>query len=596
MNLLPKVFKKGDVDEFEPSKINESIIQETGMDEENARKITELVVRRIISSNMKFLSGPHIREIVCSILSENQYGQERKLYTRIGMPLMDYEKVLEMNQQIDSKNIINPEKIHHWAANQLAEEYTLLRILNDEESRAHLFGDIYIHQLKFFDLRPYNQYWDPRLILENGLPPIKNYTYTCKSKPAKNLKEAVNHLANWLGMIQTEFSGNQGLELITLFLAPYIQGLDDAEIQEAMKRFVYSINYLSTSSGKNYLKTSLSCSTGILSSMLDAPAIGPGGIKTGDYSSYKQECTKLFDIITQIFTKGDDNNCYFPYPEHLIYYNKEWLNEFKQQYEEICREVLKNQTPQFINVDRHKILNNLIHTDPLSYLNHGVLQKISLNLPRYAFLNQDETKFIEHLQSNLDICFKILDKKHAIIERRLRTGHLPLCGGYVEERQLFDLSNQELCVGFIGLNEAVKIITNFELHENDDAFSFGKKIMKAIHISCEERSKDDGKHYSLIDASSKGAIRRFLGLDLKHFPKLAIKNYQTSSHFRAKENLDLDDIIKKQGIFHPWILNDARVEISIGNHKENLQTQKDLMRILKYSCTNTEILSLKYVP
>jgi anaerobic ribonucleoside-triphosphate reductase len=157
MNLLPKVFKKGDVDEFEPSKIIESIIQETGMDEENARKITELVVRRIISSNMKFLSGPHIREIVCSILSENQYGQERKLYTRIGMPLMDYEKVLEMNQQIDSKNIINPEKIHHWAANQLAEEYTLLRILNDEESRAHLFGDIYIHQLKFFDLRPYNQ-------------------------------------------------------------------------------------------------------------------------------------------------------------------------------------------------------------------------------------------------------------------------------------------------------------------------------------------------------------------------------------------------------------------------------------------------------
>ncbi|MHA1499967.1 MAG: hypothetical protein ACTSRT_20765 [Promethearchaeota archaeon] len=38
MNLLPKVFKKGDVDEFEPSKIMESIIQETGVDEENARK------------------------------------------------------------------------------------------------------------------------------------------------------------------------------------------------------------------------------------------------------------------------------------------------------------------------------------------------------------------------------------------------------------------------------------------------------------------------------------------------------------------------------------------------------------------------------
>lgn len=596
MNLLPKVFKKGDVDEFEPSKIMESIIQETGVDEENARKITELVVRRIISSNMKFLSGPHIREIVCSILSENQYEQERKLYTRIGMPLMDYEKILEASQKESSEKILNPEKIHHWAANQLAEEYTLLRILNDEESKAHLYGDLYIHQLKYFDLRPYNQYWDPRLVLEHGLPPIKNYTYTCKSKPAKNLKEAVDHLANWLGMIQTEFSGNQGLELITVFLAPYIQGLNDNEIKEIMKRFIYNINYLSTSSGKNYLKSSLACSPGILPPLLDIPAIGPGGIEISPYDSYKKESTKLFDIITQIYTEGDDYNSYFPFPEHIIYYNEEWLISFKEHYESICKEVLKNQTSCFINIERHKILNKMIQTAPNSYFNHGILQKISLNLPRYAFLSQDETKFFELLNTNLKVCIEILDKKHAIIGQRLRTGHLPLCSGYIDDHQLFDLDKQELCVGFIGLNEAVKILTNFELHETDTALLLGEKIVKKIHDYCEDLSKNEGKHYSLINASSKGAIRRFLRLDSKHFPNLALKNYQKSSHFREIDNLELNEKIKKQGRFHPWILNDARVEISLRNHEENLQSQKDLMRILNYSCTNTEILSLKYLP
>ncbi|MFX1316078.1 MAG: ATP cone domain-containing protein, partial [Promethearchaeota archaeon] len=89
MDLLPKVFRtEGDMVEFDPSKILNSIIKETGIDDEDARHITELVVRRIISSGIKFLSGPHIREIVCSMLSENQFEQERKLYTRIGMPLM----------------------------------------------------------------------------------------------------------------------------------------------------------------------------------------------------------------------------------------------------------------------------------------------------------------------------------------------------------------------------------------------------------------------------------------------------------------------------------------------------------------------------
>jgi len=90
-NLLPRVSRtEGDVVPFNPFKIKQSIVNETGLDLESADRITELVVRRIISSNIRFLSGPHIREIVCSILSEQHYEDERKIYTRIGMPLMDY--------------------------------------------------------------------------------------------------------------------------------------------------------------------------------------------------------------------------------------------------------------------------------------------------------------------------------------------------------------------------------------------------------------------------------------------------------------------------------------------------------------------------
>ena len=61
MDLLPKVFRtEGNITEFDPTKIFESILKETKMDEKDAKHIMELVVRRIISSGMKFLSGPHI--------------------------------------------------------------------------------------------------------------------------------------------------------------------------------------------------------------------------------------------------------------------------------------------------------------------------------------------------------------------------------------------------------------------------------------------------------------------------------------------------------------------------------------------------------
>ena len=78
--LIPQVFRtEGDVVPFDPVKIEHSLIRETGLDQRSADRITELVVRRIISSGIKFLSGPHIREIVCSILSEQHFEEERKI-------------------------------------------------------------------------------------------------------------------------------------------------------------------------------------------------------------------------------------------------------------------------------------------------------------------------------------------------------------------------------------------------------------------------------------------------------------------------------------------------------------------------------------
>ncbi len=61
--LLPQVFRtEGDVVAFDTAKIEQSLMRETSLDQKTADRITELVVRRIISSGIKFLSGPHIRE------------------------------------------------------------------------------------------------------------------------------------------------------------------------------------------------------------------------------------------------------------------------------------------------------------------------------------------------------------------------------------------------------------------------------------------------------------------------------------------------------------------------------------------------------
>jgi len=588
--LLPKVSRsEGDVVGFDP------------MSEENAQKVTELTVRRIISSGMEFLSGPHIREIVCSVLSEQRFEQERKIYTRIGMPLMDYEEILDHGPKNKTGELINPEKIHHWAADQLAEEYTLLRILNDEESKAHLYGDIHLHKLKYFDLRPLSQTWDPRMILKYGVPPISDWSHCCRSGPAEDLRTAVHHLVEWLGMVQGEFSGDQGFNFISTFLAPYARGLTDDEIKHAMKRFILEINQLASIIGRNIPVTSISYSPAILNVLSKIKAIGPDGKDVGKYGEFAEENMRLFKILTDSFIEGDYYGNSFNYPKQIVYIKKEWLNNFDDAYSKIWEEVKLRKGLYIINLCSNW-LNNEVQSQYIDETIHnfGTLQNISLNLPRYSYLGKDEDKFVEILEEKMNLCSIIFEKKYQIIKKRLKSKHLPLCSSFIKkDKALFNLENQNYAFNIVGLNEAIKYLTNHELHENHDAFNLGKKIIERIKIFCEELTQENNKKFVLQENFSNKVLYRFATLDLKHFPKLAIPHpnnngksfYTNSAHFNKEADLTLFDQINKQGVFHKISQNGRHtMQISL----KQLVNQ-NLPELIKIVCEDSDIACLEFI-
>ena len=604
MNLLPKVFRtEGDIVEFDPSKILNSIMKETGMDEEKAKHITELVVRRIISSGIQFLSGPHIREIVCSILSENRFENERKLYTRIGMPLMDYEKILEYGLKKGENKTLNPEKIHHWAANQLAEEYTLLRILNDEESEAHLYGDIYIHQLKYFDLRPYSQIWDPRIILQHGVPPIDKSLGFYKSAPPKSLDEAIYQLTNWFGIVQGEFCGSQVYDFFNLFLAPFAKGLDYKSIKSAIHSYYPQINYISMILGKNYLKSSICCSPKICESLENQPAVGSKGEFVGVYGDYKDECLNIFKAFIEVISQIKYNGVPQKWSLHRIYFKNEWLEQYRDLYKLIYDKISTNYNPILVNTSTEFYQSKLALLDSKNYINHGILQKISLNLPRIAYLAPDENSFMELLTEKQELCFNILKKKYNIIQKRISTNHLPFCSAKINDQSLYNFKLQDLSVGVVGLNEAVKMLTNYELHESDDALNVGKHIISVIHDSCIKRSKNENIPYSLIEDSSNTATKRFIRLDLKHFPKMAVSTkregekqifYSNSTHFSKNSSLPIDDLLKIQGEFHKLIKNGAHEHIGLKQEKCDITTFEKFLKALEFANLATTINNIQF--
>jgi len=82
---------------------------------------------------------------------------------------MDYENFIEIGIKENANQYQNPMSIHSWCADRISSEYALLRLLTEKQSKAHLKGDIHIHMLPYFDLRPFCQEFDLRIILKNGL-------------------------------------------------------------------------------------------------------------------------------------------------------------------------------------------------------------------------------------------------------------------------------------------------------------------------------------------------------------------------------------------------------------------------------------------
>ncbi|MFX1412047.1 MAG: anaerobic ribonucleoside-triphosphate reductase, partial [Promethearchaeota archaeon] len=458
---------------------------------------------------------------------------------------------------------------------------------------------IHIHKLKYFDLRPLSQTWDPRIILKNGIPPVSNMIPCCKSGPANNLNAAIRHLSKWLSIIQSEFCGNHGFHAITTFLAPYIKNLTTEEIYHCMRDFAYDLNQLFIIIGRDISETFISTSPFILEDLIETPAIGPHGKINGVYGDYNHECLKLFDAITNVFIEGDFLGNSFNFLKQLIFFNEKGLTALESAYSKVWEEIKTRQTPYLLNLcsdwykDKLKNQMNLINSS-----NFGVLQSICLNLPRLAYLTEDEDKYMEILEEKIKFCSTILLKKYNIIKRRLETNHLPFCSGYVNKQPLFNLDNQELSISFVGLNEAVKFLTNYELHESSEAFNLGKKILKKMIQVCEELSSKEDKRYSLVENSSMKALKRFVRLDLKHFPNFAIpyskgksKYYTNSAYFRENIDFDLYEKVNKQGEFHSIIQNVLVEKISLNEFEKYKINLRDF---IKKICTESDISCLKF--
>uniref|UniRef100_UPI0023B8AFD2 anaerobic ribonucleoside-triphosphate reductase n=1 Tax=Campylobacter concisus TaxID=199 RepID=UPI0023B8AFD2 len=108
-----------------------------------------------------------------------------------------------------------------------------------EEGLAHRNGDYHIHDLDC--LTGYCAGWSLRALLNEGFNGVRGRV---ESRAPKHFREALYQMANFLGILQSEWAGAQAFSSFDTYLAPYVfkDDLSDAEIKKAITSFIFNLN------------------------------------------------------------------------------------------------------------------------------------------------------------------------------------------------------------------------------------------------------------------------------------------------------------------------------------------------------------------
>ena len=216
---------------------------------------------------------------------------------------------------------------------------------------------------------------------------------------------------------------------------------------------------------------------------------------------------------------------------------------------------------------RTKVVANLFG-EPRS-IGRANIDYISINLPRIA-LEIDR----DHPDVNLDVKFKMFKIKWTetalIVKEILHDRYQGLiqmepkdfpCNYrfnlWIEDfktaKSLEEIfKNGTLSVGFIGLSEAVEILTNKRYYSDDDIYSKTLDFVKYMRETVDGFIKEHNLNFTLLASSGEYISGRFPEIDSKYFDHPVIKNgfYTNSFHVNVDSGLHPIQKIRFEGPFH----------------------------------------------
>jgi len=567
--------------EWNRNKIIDMILKETKLSEifysksaatyEEAEAIAKETESIVLKMRREFLSGPLIREIVNTILIDRGHPEWRNVMTRVGVSVHDAFQIdsgYGFEAKDNANQLDNAETSHKRKADKLSKEQNLL-LIPSEAAELHLNGDFHIHDLEYFGTRPFCQDWDLRYFLYYGLMPDGIGKQSSIAGPAKKAEVAFLHAVKAMGSAQTNFAGGQGFYNFLTFMAPYLVGKSEEEIEQLMQMFVYEMMQMMCARGGQTVFSSVQLSPGVPKLWKNIPVVAKGHIYDGDnyhvectYGKLEREVRLAFKALMNVMVKGDYEGKPFFFPKPEISIEPDFMQEdelfnalnpdvptYKELYGMAFELAAKFGTPYFDNQlpayrgagdgiscyqccayqfsstpGKDKDFEDKLYFRNGKHFSMGSWMVMSLNCPRAAYkAEHDDAKLFKELKSLMCSAITVFKTKREWMERLIAANRIPFASQKPRDPNTGELGETAVdfdalvyTIGVIGINEMAQYHTGKQIHESEESYKLAIRAMLEMKMYAKELSQKYNMEIALARTPAETTAQRFAVSDLMH--------------------------------------------------------------------------------
>ena len=613
--------RDGKIVEFDISKISGAISLAFDAQERNyTQNIIDFLALKVTADFEPKIKEGHIgvediQDSVESVLIQAGYDDVAKAYI---LYRRQHARLREMRSTVlDYKATVdNYVKVNDWRVKEnstvtysvgglilnnsgaITANYWLSEIYDYEIANAHRNADIHLHDLSM--LTGYCAGWSLKQLIKEGLGGV---TGKITSAPAKHLSSLCNQMVNFLGIMQNEWAGAQAFSSFDTYLAPFVKAdnLTYEQTKKCIESFIYGVNTPSRW-GTQAPFSNITLDWTVPNDLKNLPAIVGGKEMDFTYGDCKAEMDMVNRAFIETMIEGDYNGRGFQYPipTYSITRDFDWSETENNRL--LFEMTSKYGTPYFSNY----INSDMEPSDVRSMCcrlrldlrelrkksggffgsgeSTGSIGVVTINMPRIAYLAENEEDFYKRLDHMLDLSARSLKIKRDVITKLMGEGLYPYT-----KRYLGSFNNHFSTIGLVGMNEAG---LNAKWLRKDMTHPETREFTKQVLLHMRERLSDYqekyGDLYNLEATPAESTSYRLAKHDKKFYPDIITasdKNggtpyYTNSSHLPVGYTDDIFEALDMQDELHTLYTSGTVFHAYLGEKLPSWKSAATLVRTI----------------